>query len=195
MQRLLAAWRSLLNLLATVERLVLIFLIANIVLNITAQVISRYAFGRPLVWVEEIAIYSFIWATFVGAALGLKYSRHVKIETFVSHLPLGGAALLRALVFALILGFSVWMLPFVWTNAVLEMKRGTISLPFDAAMGWFFSVPLMVGLSSIALTAAYRLLDELNQLAGRAPQPPITGMPEEEQEDEEAEKVLVGDRS
>jgi len=195
MQPTLTLWRHILSLVAAVERVLLVLLIANIVLNITAQVVSRYAFGRPLVWVEEVAVYSFIWATFVGAGLGLKYGRHVKIETFVSRMSARRAALPRALVFALILVFALWMLPFVSANMALEMRRSTIALPFHVPMGWFFSMPLLVGLVSMAFTAAYRMLVEINLAVGGAPQPPILGEPREEEDDDlEAERAFSGER-
>lgn len=194
MTRILEPWQSLLRTIATVERVVLVLLIANIVVNITAQVISRYLFGHPLVWVEEVATYSFIWATFVGAALGLKYDRHVKIETFAGRLRRRGAAALKALVFGLILALILWMLPKVWTNMLLEMRRMTIALPHPVPMGWFFSVPLMVGAASMALTAAYRLLAEIRVAAGGEPPPPMREDAPEPDEDIEAEQALGGGR-
>lgn len=188
-------WRAVLRALAALERLALVLLIANIVINITAQVISRYLFGLPLVWVEELATYSFIWATFVGAALGLKYDRHVKIETFVSRLPARGAAAMRLVVTVLILALLLWMLPKVWTNMVLEMKRMTIALPHPIPIGWFFSVPLMVGAASMALTAGYRIVNELHVISGGPPLALMDEPPPEEDDDLEAERALTGDRS
>ncbi|HET6468964.1 MAG TPA: TRAP transporter small permease subunit, partial [Geminicoccaceae bacterium] len=177
------------------ERVLIVLLIANIVLNITAQVISRYAYGLPLVWVEEVATYSFIWATFIGASLGLKYDRHVKIETFVGRLPPRAAAVFKALVMALILALLVGMMPRAWVNMTLEMRRMTIALPVMVPMGWFFSVPLLVGMASMALTALYRLLVELTVAAGGPPPPPIGGYAAEVEEDVEVERVLAGERA
>lgn len=195
MSRILERWRSLLGAIAVVEQLLVVLLIANIVVNITAQVISRYLFNLPLVWVEEIATYSFIWATFIGAALGLKYDRHIKIETFVDRLPPRGVAAMKAFVFALILAFILWMLPKVWTNMLLEMRRTTIALPVNIPIGWFFSVPLMAGVVSMALTATYRVLGELQVMGGGRPLPPIRGGAPEQEEDLEAERVLAEERS
>lgn len=168
-------------------------LIANIVVNITAQVISRYLFGTPLIWVEEVATYSFIWATFIGASVGMKYDRHVKIETFVRRLPPRGAAAMRLVVALLILAFIVWLLPKAWVNMALEMQRRSIALPIPVPVGWFFSVPLMVGLASMGFTLLYRITADLTVLAGAPPQPPITGDINEVEEDLEAERVLAGE--
>ena len=87
MTALLLACRRLLRLVGHVERWIGVSLLIGIVLAITTQVFTRYALNRPIIWVEEFSVYAFIWGTFLGASLGLKYGRHVKIETYVSHLP------------------------------------------------------------------------------------------------------------
>ena len=38
--------------------------------------------GTPLVWLQNIAGFSFIWVVFFGAALGLKKGTHYRIEIF-----------------------------------------------------------------------------------------------------------------
>lgn len=193
MQSLMESWRRLLGMIAAVERLVLALLVTTIVATISAQVVSRYFFNLPITWVEEVATYSFIWGTFVGAAVALKYDRHVKIETFIRRLPARGEAFMRLVVFALILVFIVWLLPKAWANMTLEMRRTTIALPVRIPMGWFFSVPLIYGMVSMAFTAAYRILAELAVMLGGPPTRPIDGNLVEAEEDIEVERVLTGE--
>jgi TRAP-type C4-dicarboxylate transport system permease small subunit len=189
---LLRVYARLLAGLGWIERVLLVLLIANIVVNITAQVISRYLFNQPLVWVEEIATYSFIWATFLGASLGLKHDRHIRIETFVGRLPPRGAALMRALVMALIILLFLVVIGPVLTNLSLEMRRTSIALPLPVPMGWFFSMPLLVGVLSMLVTAFYRLLAELWMAAsGQPPLPILADIVDEE--DLEAERALAGE--
>ena len=95
MTALLLACRRLLRLVGHIERWIGVSLLIGIVLAITTQVFTRYALNRPIIWVEEFSVYAFIWGTFLGASLGLKYGRHVKIETYVSHLPARGQAAAR----------------------------------------------------------------------------------------------------
>ena len=89
MGRFLGGYRSLLDRIGRVERGVAIVMMATMVVCIFAQVVSRYLFGQPLVWVEELSTYAFIWGAFVGASAGLKQGRHLKIESFVGRLPPG----------------------------------------------------------------------------------------------------------
>src|SRR5918993_2518030 len=102
MDRALAVWWRAVALLGAVERVAGVFLIALMVVTITVQVVTRYAFGQPLVWVEELATYSFIWSVFLGAALGLKEIRHIRIETFVGHMSERPRAFLHALLYAIV---------------------------------------------------------------------------------------------
>src|SRR5829696_3211244 len=102
MDRALAAcWRAL-ALLGEAERIAGVFLIALMVVTITLQVITRYLFGQPLVWVEELATYSFIWSVFLGAALGLKELRHIRIETFLGRIPPRWRAVAQALLYGIV---------------------------------------------------------------------------------------------
>lgn len=189
------ACRRLLERLGRLEQVIVILLLVNIVVNILAQVISRYFFGKPLVWVEEVATYSFIWATFLGAALALKYERHVKIETFVGRLPARAGALARALVMLVIIVLFVTLLPSMEQAIEVEMRRSTIALPVQIPSGWFFSVPMTVGAVSMLLTALYRLAAELRFAAGGPRPSPIMPTLADDQDDETmAERALLGER-
>ncbi|MEY2622291.1 MAG: hypothetical protein RIT26_2111 [Pseudomonadota bacterium] len=50
-------------------------------------VISRYVFGLPLVWSEEVVSISFIWLTMLGAAIALQRQEHLRLNLFVDLLP------------------------------------------------------------------------------------------------------------
>jgi TRAP-type C4-dicarboxylate transport system permease small subunit len=173
MLRALDGYRRLLGLVGLVERVLIVLLILNIVVNIGVQVFSRYVMNQPLIWVEELATYSFIWATFLGASLGLKHQRHVKIETFVGWLPAMPRHLLRAATMAVVLTLALALLPEAWTVVTIESRRTSIALPVQLPMALFFSVPLFVGFASMALTALYLALAELHAAATGTPPRPI----------------------
>jgi TRAP-type C4-dicarboxylate transport system permease small subunit len=188
-------YRRLLGLVGRLEQVLVVLLLVNIVVNILAQVVSRYFFGKPLVWVEEVATYSFIWTTFLGAALALKYDRHVKIDTFIGHLPERAGAVARAVVFLVIIAFLLKILPSIEAAIGVEMRRRTIALPWQIPSGWFFSVPLAVGAVSMLLTAIYKVLVEVRfALGGSRPpdiMPPLGG---DHDDESAAERALLGER-
>lgn len=192
---MIEAARRLLALLGRLEQVLVVLLLVNIVVNILAQVISRYFFGKPLVWVEEVATYSFIWATFLGAALALKHDRHVRIETFVGRLPERAGAVARAAVMLVVIVLFVTLLPSMERAIEVEMRRRTIALPLQIPSGWFFSVPMAVGAVSMLLTAAYRLAAELRfALGGPRPSAIMRPLETDQDEDTAVERALLGER-
>ena len=111
MDRLLRQWWWLLERIGRVESAIGVGLVVLIVVSITVQVFTRYVFGEPLVWVEELAGYCFLWAVFIGAAAGTKQMRHLRIETFVARLRPRARAFWRSLAWIVA---SVVMLTVAW---------------------------------------------------------------------------------
>lgn len=163
-----AAWR-LLRALRAVELTLGVGLLAAIVVMITVQVFTRYVFNRPIVWVEDVATFAFIWSVFLGAAVGLKDLRHVKIDTFLARLDPRVAAVMQAALHLVILACCVLVARHAWDVMDTEARSLTISLPINVPRHWFYSVPLFCSLVSMAATAVYFVAAHLHHAAtGRA---------------------------
>jgi TRAP-type transport system small permease protein len=166
MSAFLSVSRRVLCLVGHVERWVGVGLLIGIVLAITTQVFTRYALNRPIIWVEEFSVYAFIWGTFLGASLGLKYGRHVKIETFVAHLPARGQAAARMLVNIIVL-LVLWLhVREVGKVITIESRSTSVSLPWPIPRAWFYSIPIMVSCLSMMASCLYLVLAELSALVG-----------------------------
>jgi len=161
MDSLLAGWWRLLTVIARVERALGVLLLSTIVITITIQVITRYVFGQPLVWVEELAGYCFIWGVFLGAAVGMKELRHIRIDTFVSRAPPRRQALWRAAIWALATFACVIIAVEAWDIMDVESRSSTVALPIDLPRHLFYSTPLFVCTVSIAFTGLYLVAAEL----------------------------------
>jgi TRAP-type C4-dicarboxylate transport system permease small subunit len=151
----LRTWWRILRFIGHVERVVGVILVASIVITITIQVITRYFFGQPLVWVEELAQYSFIWMVFIGAALGFKELRHIRIDTFVDKLAPPVQSLWRAMLYALMTAATLLLAYYAWDIMAIEGKSSTVSLPIELPRMWFYSVPMCVSMLSISFTGLY----------------------------------------
>jgi TRAP-type C4-dicarboxylate transport system permease small subunit len=158
---MLTLYKRGLDRIGAVEQGLGVALIALIVIAITVQVFSRYLLGRPIAWVEETATYAFIWMVFIGASLGLKQGRHILIATFGSRLPPRHAAVLRMLVWALVLLTLAVLVVQGQRVMGVEGRSKTISLPIELPRSWFYSLPLTLSAASMALTSLYLLLAEL----------------------------------
>lgn len=127
---------------ARIEISALVVAMIFIILAIALQTVTRYAFGRPITWVEEGATYAFIWITFVGASYGAKQGKLIKVELFSANFSEEGLrrmAILSHLVMVLGCAYLAWIAPRV---IAIESRSTTIALPIDVARSWFYSVPL-----------------------------------------------------
>lgn len=49
------------------------------------QVVMRYVFNSSLSWSEELARYIFVWQIWLGASLGVKEGKHIRVELIYSY--------------------------------------------------------------------------------------------------------------
>lgn len=166
MSSLLCVCQRTLRYVGHAERWLGVGLIGIMVTAITTQVFTRYVFNRPIIWVEEVATYSFIWSVLVGASLGLKYGRHVKIETFVNHLPPRAKAASRILVNLIVIAVLWLLVREVGKVIDIESRSTSVSLPWPVPRAWFYSIPLAASCVSMLATCVYLVLAEVATLAG-----------------------------
>jgi TRAP-type C4-dicarboxylate transport system permease small subunit len=165
----LAGYKKLLDAVGAIERLLGVGLIAFITTAITIQVFTRYALNQPIVWVEEAASYAFIWGAFIGASLGLKSDRHIRIATFVGFLGARGQAAMRCLIHVLTLWLMLWLMQKAVIIMGVEGRSRSIALPVDIPRDWFYSKALFAGAASMALTAFYLILRDGWRALGAEP--------------------------
>lgn len=170
MRGFLRSYWSVLRAIGAVERLFGVVLIAFITLAITIQVFTRYVLNQPLVWVEEAATYAFMWGAFVGASLGLKQDRHIKIATFVGFLEPRAQAAFRCLAHVLTLFLMLWLMNKALIVMGVESRSRTIALPIEITRDWFYSKALFASAASMALTALYFILLDAGRALALLPQ-------------------------
>ncbi|GIO28112.1 TRAP transporter small permease [Ornithinibacillus bavariensis] len=86
---------------------VLGLLMLAMVLAITAQVISRYIFGSPFTWTEELGRYTFIWMSILGMAVGVKTLGHIALDILLKSVPANAKKVLQFIINILVAGFGV----------------------------------------------------------------------------------------
>lgn len=62
-------------------------LMLNVTVLLLVGVISRYVFGKPIVWSDEVVSISFIWLTMLGSAIAVHRNEHLRLNLFVDMLP------------------------------------------------------------------------------------------------------------
>ena len=75
------------GILMTVLEGVAAVLMVGIVLLLLGGVVSRYVFGMPLVWIDEVASVAFLWLAMLGATIAMHRNEHLRLNLFVDLLP------------------------------------------------------------------------------------------------------------
>jgi TRAP-type C4-dicarboxylate transport system permease small subunit len=56
-------------------------------LILTFEVVSRYFFNAPTIWVQETSIYLYMWTMLAAASYTLQTGKHVHVDLAVERLP------------------------------------------------------------------------------------------------------------
>jgi TRAP-type C4-dicarboxylate transport system permease small subunit len=105
-ERLSACW-------AKIELTIATFLGATITLLILLNVISR-SLGAAIFWVDELAIYTMIWMTFLASSAALHYGGNISITFMTDRLTAAGQRFVVKLVHLITLVFALFMVWFCW---------------------------------------------------------------------------------
>ncbi|MGD0266859.1 MAG: TRAP transporter small permease [Candidatus Methylomirabilota bacterium] len=128
-------------------------------LSLMWQVFTRFVIKIPSIWTEEIARYSFIYMAMLGAAVGVKRSKHFGMTMFSDKLT-GTARRFyqKYVVNGIILACSVFILIYGWDFAI-KYGLTRVSPTFLVPMMWaFLCMPLSAVL--MILFALYNILFE-----------------------------------
>ncbi len=114
--------------LLAVERAALVFFMGWLLFLILLNVVTRYS-GMPIYWVDEAAVYSVVWLTFIGAStmtrLRMDFAVSLLTERLPAHLQRAAAIVSTALVLAF--GVAMVVLCWIWMDPVGIARHG-----FDA---------------------------------------------------------------
>ena len=92
------------------EYLLIGTLVFNVLL-IFSQILMRIIFNYSLSWTEELSRYIFIWQTWLGTSIALKYKQHIRVEIFINFLKkIKNKKKLEVLVNLIWISFSIFLL-------------------------------------------------------------------------------------
>ena len=102
------------------------------------QVVLRYGFDSGLTWVEEVNRYLMVYLTFFGAALGVKYARHIRIELIEKMVGPRGLELVQIGVNFVGLAYSATITYFAWeiTSRLMQLGQTSATLQIPVYIGY-----------------------------------------------------------
>jgi TRAP-type C4-dicarboxylate transport system permease small subunit len=95
-----------------------IFFMAVMAIVIPYEVFGRYVLERMSTWSGEVATYSLVWASMLGAAVGLKKGYQVGMVAVLEHVPSKVGRLLQGLGF-LFMFFFLGLMIFFGTDQTI----------------------------------------------------------------------------
>ena len=110
------------------ERAALAVLMGLLVMLILLNVVTRYS-GTPIYWVDEAAVFTMVWLTFVGASVMTRLRMDFAVGLVSDHLPPGGAKVLKVIATLSVLVFA---LALVWMCWLWMDPRGIAAAGFNA---------------------------------------------------------------
>lgn len=136
---------------------------AALAVNMIVAVFFRYALGSPIFWADELSLYLFCWATFLGAGLAVKRSDMAAVTFLLNRLPergrIAGSIVIQLsmLFFAVVMGYysTVW----ITSPSVMNMLSPALSVKM-----WTIYSIVPVSMVCIAVFTVEHLVRLLQQL-------------------------------
>ncbi|MDR2391795.1 MAG: TRAP transporter small permease subunit [Planctomycetota bacterium] len=149
-----------------IQEIVGTILLAIFFIAIVMQIAARYL-GIPLLWTEEVANYSFIWAVFMGASAMVYHRAHFSFTFFKDGFTGRSGAFYSVLVSAILLFFTVAMAWYGVGVARTFWNYNWITLPW-MKMGYTWLCLPIAGITMSIYNIFYILADTRAALWGEA---------------------------
>lgn len=116
-----------------IEKVLAVIFGAAILISLSAGVIYRYFLKVPLLWSDEIAIFSLAWITFIGGSMGIKQNASPSITMLTDFLKGKVKKIVLIMGFLVMVAFIgyVLYLSVNWLNSpnILVQKSNTMQMP------------------------------------------------------------------
>jgi len=141
------------------EEIVCAFFLTVLVVAISAAVIFRYLLNSPLAWPEELARYSLVWLTFIGAPLATKSYSHIVVDFSGLFLPERPRLMVALAVHSIVIVFLAVF--FVYGFLLVQKMWVAVSPALSIRVGYvYLSIPLGTALMIV------HMIHELKRTAG-----------------------------
>ncbi|MDS9471400.1 TRAP transporter small permease [Sporosarcina pasteurii] len=144
------------------EKVIVIILLPILLFSLFADVLFRYALNSPLLWAQEISLFTFIFASFIGASMSVKVKEAVAVTILVDRIPVSLrniliiTGLLTSLLFTLLLVYL--SIKWISNPTILYQKSVTTQIPMIIP---YLSIP--IGMFFMVIHFVHLFMDSLRQ--------------------------------
>jgi TRAP-type C4-dicarboxylate transport system permease small subunit len=137
-------------------------LVVSLAVIVFLQVFNRFILKAPLAWSEDLAMLLFQWVAFLGAAVGVKRTRHFGIELVVKRMSAETRYWIEIAFTPLVVGV-VAVVMIVQGYNLLQFNYNRIYSSMDLSYIWAY---LPIPISGI-LILIFLIQQEIQRLKGR----------------------------
>lgn len=137
-------------------------LVVALAIIVFLQVFNRFILKAPLAWSEDLAMLLFQWVAFLGAAVGVKRTRHFGIELVVKRMSAGTRHWIEIAVIPLVVG-AVAVVMIVQGYSVIQFNLNRVYSSMDLSYIWAY---LPIPISGI-LIVIFLIEQEVQRLRGQ----------------------------
>ena len=131
-------------------------LFAVITVAVVVQIIFRYFFNFSLAWVEEVALFLFIWFIGVGASATIGNKADIRLSLIVDRFPDKWKYVVEVLSIILCIIMYTVIVKYSWDMAILLIKRQSSTQVVGISLGAFY-LGIVTGFILALLTAIWNL--------------------------------------
>ena len=125
---------------------------------IAYEVLMRYVFNSPTIWVDEVSSIIQVWATYAGLAYALKHKDMIIIDIIFRDPETIGRKILETLGLLVIIIFcmvTVWYGFGLWLDSTM---KGHTTDTYLALPKWFTQASIWVGFGLLCLQALVEII-------------------------------------
>jgi len=125
---------------------------------VTYEVLVRYVFNSPTIWVDEVSSVTQIWATYIGVAFALKHKDMIVIDIAFKDPNTTIRKILETFSLLVIIAFSLITVYYgfqIWLDSTL---KGHTTDTFLALPKWFTQASIWVGFLVLLLQAIVEIV-------------------------------------
>lgn len=129
-------YKKFMDILATIEKIVLALATLLIVVITVGNVLSRYLIHRSWSFTEELVVAVFVLITLLAAALACRDGELVSLSIFTDMLPQKSRKFMVILMTVLSVIFTVILFKYVWRKLLLSSKMVSVHLYLTGLNGY-----------------------------------------------------------
>ena len=134
---------------------------------LTYEVVTRYVFNAPTIWVQETSTYLYIWTMLAAASYTLQVRKHVHVDLIIDRLPTRPKAVLEIVTSAVGAVFSAIVSIQAYEMIAATVRFGKVSATPLRVPLWIPQSALLMGFVLLTFQFAFHLLDRAAELRGR----------------------------